>query len=232
MYQLAEKPNPGGAVKVYPSLPMNERREQTRRTKIRITSGLSTSKLHLRNLVVTKDNRSTMKLGRGDHDLNAVALSNNSCQYFDGQEWIEVYGASSSPSEAIEFFSENERWNVRYVSIAGLNEPKPAPRIATMRIPRAAPATTPPARVVKPQPQFTWASVWAAVGRYTRGQDIPVCELRSRSFEYDALISGLRSDEKHALFGVPVCFPSQQTWNTRPDVAAEAIAVLSRMGVL
>ena len=80
--------------------------------------------------------------------------------------------------------------------------------------------------------EMSHGQVLARINAYLDRVNGNICGLKSQFPEYGSIINSLSLGEKMRVGGTTICYPSLEVWNTRPDIRADAIRVLTENGVI
>jgi len=67
---------------------------------------------------------------------------------------------------------------------------------------------------------------------FVRAAKLDICGLNALLPGYQKVIDQLDRSEKYQVLGLPICFPSQETWESRRDVSTTITAILIQNGIL
>ncbi len=80
--------------------------------------------------------------------------------------------------------------------------------------------------------EMSHGQVLAQINAYLDRSNGSICGLKNQFPEYGTIINSLSANEKMRVAGATICYPSLEVWNTRPDIRADLIRVLTQNGVL
>lgn len=74
--------------------------------------------------------------------------------------------------------------------------------------------------------------VLSQINAYLDRTNKSICELKGQIPEYGTIINNLDRSQRLQEGGVVLCYPSVDVWNSRPDIQADIIRVLTQNGVI